>query len=219
MAVQLFDYELEEWVRGCPVPAAPLSAEQLTWRQRVQYTVGHTINDYCSLTPEVRNCTSIQLLLERRWPKKADGFLGDLHYWKVYARMAEQLSGIFANVSVTDYPVSLYEQWNAYIPELDLHLAMIFQAVWESKGVTGNPFTVQKFMVEEDAEVIKAFVHMTNVFWHSVYGKPPAGIEVYALMSGKKLSFRGETLGLPESLDYVYLLSESVSEDQALLQF
>ncbi|MNZ84071.1 hypothetical protein D3C78_1028160 [compost metagenome] len=202
------DYEIEEWIRsGLPLGSSP-TLKQLTWRQHVQYAVGHIINDYYSKSPEEREQTSVQLLVERRWPKKQDGFLNGLHYWKAYDRVAEQLTNIFDISDHSAYPVALYEQWNTHVKELNIDLTIIFQAIWESKEKAGQ-FTIQKFMVDEDIEVIKAFVFMANVFWHSVYGEPPGSIEIYTLMSGRKCSFARENLCYRESLDYVYLLSKT----------
>lgn len=208
MLETIYDYEVEEWIHsGLPLGTSP-SYKQLTWRQHVQYAVGHIINDYYSSPPEERAQTSVHMLVERRWPKRQDVFLSGLHYWKVYDRVAEQLTSIFDILDHTAYPVALYEQWNTHVEELKIDLTMIFQAVWESQEKAGQ-FTIQKFMVDEDMEVIKAFVFMTNVFWHSVYGEPPDSIEIYTLMSGRRYSFTRENLCYRESLDYVYLLSKT----------
>ncbi|MNC65233.1 hypothetical protein D3C75_1155060 [compost metagenome] len=70
-------------------------------------------------------------------------------------------------------------------------------------------------MIDDDIEVIKAFVFMTNVFWHSIYGESPGSIEIYTLMSGRKYSFARENLCYRESLDYVYLLSKTAAHARA----
>lgn len=59
---------------GAPATGLP------RWRQQVQYAVGHTLNDFYSLLPEVRRETPIQFLLERRWPPRGMLFL---HYCNI----------------------------------------------------------------------------------------------------------------------------------------
>lgn len=204
MRMQLFDYELEEWLRTYSAAGPSLPSKKLTWRQRVQYAVGHAINEYYGMIPDARNRMPVHVLLERRWPKRAEDFLGETHYRHVYLAVIEQLEQIFKEANSMDYPIALYEQWSTNVVELDLNLVMIFQVVWHSKRT--DEFIVQKFMVQDDAEVIQAFVHMANVFWHSVYGRPADQIDIYTLMSGGKYSYRGKKLPLQPSLDYMNLL-------------
>lgn len=61
------------------------------WRQQVQYAVGHTLNDYYSLPPDVRLQTPIQFLLEQRWPPRPGGFSSLLHYWEVKDQVLDSL--------------------------------------------------------------------------------------------------------------------------------
>lgn len=64
------------------------------WRQQVQYAVGHTLNDFYSLQPEVRRETPIQFLLERRWPPKGTAFPSLMHYWDIKTAVADELMRI-----------------------------------------------------------------------------------------------------------------------------
>ncbi|AZK48757.1 hypothetical protein [Paenibacillus lentus] len=211
MRMQLFDYELEEWLRTTYSAAcSSLPSKKLTWCHRVQYAVGHAINEYYGMIPDARARIPVHLLLERRWPKRVEDFLGEAHYRHVYRTVMEQLERIFKEANSADYPVALYEQWSTNVAELNLNLVMIFQVVWHNKQT--DEFIVQKFLVQDDAEVNQAFVHMTNVFWHSVYGRPADQIVVYALMNGRKYSYLGENLPLQQSLDYMNLLAEVVME-------
>ncbi|MNJ27050.1 hypothetical protein D3C77_215460 [compost metagenome] len=196
-----------EWLRTYSAEGISLPCKRLTWRQRVQYAVGHAINEYYGMMPEARSRMPIHVLLERRWPKRVEDFLGETHYRHVYLTMIEQLERIFKEANSMDYPVALYEQWNTNVAELELNLVMIFQAVWHSKQA--EEFIVQKFLAQDDAEVILAFVHMTNVFWHSAYGRPADQIDVYVLMSGRKYSYFGKGMPLQQSLDYMKLLAEA----------
>lgn len=206
---QVTDYELEGWIRSYKLTAenGRGCGHRMTWQQRVQYAVGHAVNDYFTLPPAVRLQTPIQVLLNRRWPRELSGFSDLAHYWEVYNRIVENLT-LVTGMMVYDYPVALYENWTTKATKLDIRLSLIVQAVWQERG---NPLQmkVQKFLVEDDEEMTDAFVHMVNVFWHNAFGRPPGEIEVYALLEGRRYSFAGESLSLSKSTDYMSLLVDT----------
>lgn len=176
------------------------------WRQQVQYAVGHTLNDFYSLQPEVRRETPVQFLLQRRWPPKGTAFPSLLHYWDTKTAVADELVRIASGNHIGEVPVLLYEQWHVPVPELAIELAMIFQLAWHSRK-DGRSLQLQKFMVNENEEVITGFLHMANVFCHKAYGEPAETIEIYTLLDSRRHIFDGAGIPLAESLDYVRLLS------------
>lgn len=215
MTRRIVDYELEEWLRSlvtAPTGQAGVGGQTcggspITWQQRVQYAVGHAINDYFTLIPAVRLHTPFQVLLNRRWPRNQSDFPDPLFYWQVYNRMVSELT-LITGMRIYDYPVALYEKWGTPAAGLDLHLSVIFQTVWQQRG-TPERVTIQKFLVEENETIAQAFIHMVNVFWHSAFGRPPGNIEVYALLEGRRRTVSGESINLQESLDYMLLLRDT----------
>jgi hypothetical protein len=157
MTKQLADYELEKWLRSLkldssgPAGACGQTYNQtysqsygptgggscISWQQRVQYAVGHAINDYFTLLPAVRLHTPIQVLLNRRWPRNQRDFPDPLFYWQVYHRMVSELTFI-TGTRIYEYPLALYENWGTHVAGLDLHLSIIFQAVWQEGGEPGS---------------------------------------------------------------------------------
>lgn len=176
------------------------------WKQQAQYAVGHTLNDYYSLRPEVRSLTPVQFLLERRWPPHDKAFDSWMHYWDVKTALADELTRIVSVNHPEEIPVMLYEQWHVPVPELGLELAMIFQLAWQSAR-EDRSLKLQKLMVHGNEEAITGFLHMANLFCHKAYGKPPESVEVFALLDGKRHCYEGSAFTLAESLDYVRLLS------------
>lgn len=209
MTMRMMDYEVEEWIRSQTNPWSLASTgPKITWQHRVQYAVGHAVNDYFTLDPAVRLQTPVQVLLNRRWPRSKDDFPDPLHYWQVYNNIVAQLT-LITGMMIYDYPVALYEKWGTPVPGLDLHLSVIFQAVWQNRR-DPRQVKIQKFLVEDNEELIKAFTHMTHVFWNSAFGGPPGEIEIYALLDDRKYTITGEALNLQHSLDYVFLLAETI---------
>ncbi|WP_334077775.1 hypothetical protein [Paenibacillus sanfengchensis] len=211
MTKRIVDYVLDEWIRSQTDWGSRDAAQpKITWQHRVQYAVGHAVNDYFTMDPAVRVHTPIQVLLNRRWPRSRADFKDPLHYWRVYNRIVAQLTRITGEM-IYEYPLALYENWETQVTELDVQLSVIFQAVWKSESGGGpNQVKVQKFLVENNEELVKAFVHTAHVFWHSAYGEPPGKIEVHALLDERKYIFTREMLDLQKSLDYVRLLAETV---------
>ncbi|WP_150273717.1 hypothetical protein [Paenibacillus tepidiphilus] len=183
------------------------------WRQQVQYAVGHTLNDFYSLQPEVRRETPIQFLLERRWPPKGNAFPSLMHYWDVKTAIADELMRIVSGNHLPDIPVKLYEQWHVQVPELEIELAMIFQLVWNSQ-MSGRCLKIQKFMVSGQEDLITGFLHMSNVFCHKAYGKPAETVEVFSLLDGARHCYDGSGISLTESLDYVRLLAVTLKLEE-----
>ncbi len=184
------------------------------WRQQVQYAVGHTLNDFYSLQPEVRSETPIQFLLERRWPPRGDAFPSLMHYWEVKNAVSDELMRIVSVNHLQEVPVLLYEQWHVPVPELEIELAMIFQLAWNAV-VPGRCLRIQKFMVNGNDEVITGFLHMANVFCHQAYGMPAERVEVYSLLDGRRYRFDGAGIQLTESMDYVRLLSVFLGREES----
>lgn len=217
MTKRIVDYVLEEWLRSQADPGSRDGTQlKITWQHRVQYAVGHAIHDYFTLDPAVRIHTPIQVLLNRRWPRSKAEFKDSLHYWQVYNLIAAQLTRITGEL-IYEYPLALYESWETKVKELDRHLSIIFQVVWPSR-TRPNQVKVQKFVVENNEELVKAFVHTAHVFWHSAYGEPPGEIEVVALLDDRKYVFTRKMLDLQKSLDYVLLLAETWDAQNAAEQ-
>ncbi|MFC3745957.1 hypothetical protein [Paenibacillus sp. GCM10012306] len=205
---RLHDYRMEHIMLGGSVKEGKgaLATGLPRWRQQVQYAVGHTLNDFYSLRPEVRRETPIQFLLERRWPPKGEAFPSLLHYWDVKTTISDELTRIVSVNHLQEIPLMLYEQWFVPVPELEVDLSMIFQLAWNS-GTSGRSLSIQKFMVNGNDDVITGFLHMANVFCNQAYGQPFETVEIYSLLDGRKHSFDGGAISYAESLDYVRLLS------------
>jgi hypothetical protein len=215
---RLYDYRMEHIMLG---GAANLSSGSPAtglprWLQQVQYAVGHTLNDFYSLLPEVRKETPIQFLLERRWPPKGDAFPSLLQYWDIKTSVADELMRIVSNNHLQEIPVMLYEQWHVPVPNLNLELSMITQLAWNSSQ-SGRSLNIQKFTVSGNEDTIAGYLHMTNVFCHEAYGEPAETVEIYSLLEGRKYSYKGHAIPYKESLDYVRLLS--VFLDQEVLPY
>ena len=213
---RLHDYRVEHKIVSGADHSADnrLSTALPRWHQQVQYALGHTLNDFYSLQPDVRRETPIQFLLERRWPHKGNSFTSLLHYWDIKTSITDELMRMASVNHLQDIPIMLYEQWSIAVPELNMELSMIFQLVWKSQ-TDKNGLIIQKYVVTADEELITGFLHMTNVFCQKAFGVSPEKVEIYSLLDGKKHSYDGSIIPLAESLDYVRLLSVYMEKEEA----
>ncbi|MDP1508610.1 hypothetical protein L8C07_04870 [Paenibacillus sp. CMAA1739] len=212
----LHDYQLEEMWRT-PQPIRPSQRkrgrEGWNWRQRVQYAIGHALNEYFGMEVEVRREVPVQYVLEKWWPKQSNSFDSLFHYWDVKSKVSGELSKVCALNNDLWMPVMLYEQFCTVVPELEVDISLIIQAAWQLSE-QADSLLIQKYMVDYNPNVISTFQHLTNVFCYYAFGALPQLIEVYCLLEGKKVRFLPGSTSLQQSLDYVQLLKDSVEDMQ-----
>lgn len=162
----LHDYQLEEMWRtpqSTRQSQGKRGREGWNWRQRVQYAVGHALNEYFGMEVEVRREIPVQYVLEKWWPTQPTGFESLFHYWDVKNKVSGELSKICALNRDLSVPVMLYEQFCTSVPELEVDISLIVQAAWQlSAGA--DSLLIQKYIVDYNLNVIHTFQHLTNVF-------------------------------------------------------
>ncbi|MFT9370178.1 hypothetical protein [Paenibacillus polymyxa] len=207
----LHDYQLEEmWRTPQPIRQSQRKRgrERWNWRQRVQYAIGHALNEYFGMEVEVRREVPVQYVLEKWWPKQSNSFESLFHYWDVKNKVSGELSKICALNNDLLVPVMLYEQFCTGVPELEVDISLIIQAAWQ-QSEQADSLLIQKYMVDYNPNVISTFQHLTNIFCYYAFGALPQLIEVYCLLEGRKVRFLAGSASLQQSLDYVRLLKDS----------
>ncbi|WP_429371244.1 hypothetical protein [Paenibacillus sp. DS2015] len=106
---EIHDFEIEEMIRCDNVKKCTCSTSNLNWRHRAQYAVGHALNDFYTLAPQVRKEISIQYLIERHWPRKMDDFDHPLHYWSVHNKIVEELTRVASSARIEKVSVPAEE--------------------------------------------------------------------------------------------------------------
>ncbi|MCM3783928.1 hypothetical protein M3231_13185 [Neobacillus mesonae] len=208
----LNDYKLEEmlWSERSLNRLKNLALgkpQVLEWRHRVQYAVSHTINDFYSLSAEVRREVPIQYLLEKRWPRHAVGFESSDHYWNMKARISDELVRLLTQLTELELPVLLFEEHKAYISDIHMDLSVIFQVAWQPDEMNTTGLYIQKYIVNYHDEVIRAYQNMMVVFCYHAFGCIPERIEVNCLLDRRKITLIPDEQKYREALDYVKLVS------------
>lgn len=200
------DYQLEEYLR-CPHKyynkyILRQSTDHLNWRQLVQYAVHHAIHEHYSLPAESRSSRKVQEFIDRHWTNKVYRFESEHHFHRVKSTVTQNLLLELFPGNVPVPPLMLFENISVWIDELQAEMSMIFQVVHWTK----QSFVIQKFLANEDIDVMTAFVHMASVVSRKAFQTMPEQIEIITLMTGEKHVYRPKEEILTSSLDYLRLM-------------
>lgn len=213
----LNDYQLEEmlwseksWNR---IRKEEKASEKYVWRHRVQYAVSHAVNEYYTLSPEVRREVPISYLLEKRWPRQISDFDSADQYWHVKSKVTSELIRAVSQRAEYLYPTLLFEELTIFVPELQMDLSVIFQTAWQLDTCSKAQLTIHKYMVSFHSEVIRAYQQLATVFCAHAFGKLPYCIEVDCLMEGKKVTYMPDEDDYLLALDYIKLASPLCSSE------
>jgi len=210
---RLQDYQLEKWLASAHRSQSVhlTSSEKYSWTQRVQYAVGHAVNRYYSAEPKFRIHTNTGELVDYRWPQRFDGFDSEKKYWELKDRVTANLNTFFQNNPYTENrPILLYEQLHTHVAELGLDLSMIAQVAWQYPKTLG--IHLQKFVVEDNPQVLDGYRHVARVFCRQAFGADPAKLEVFQVLEGKSTELSLHDIPYEQSLDYLRLAYQSIEE-------
>ncbi len=223
------DYKLEEVLRsavsdGCErrqARAATGALHPLHWRQLSQYALSHAINDYFALPSQARHPQLLPVLLERRWTNRCGAFDSLEHFAQIRQRLGSEMARLLEGRH-SDEPLLRFEQWETHHPQLRRRLSMIFQLVMSAEVEdgcaadgsrletaddlrNGQRYIVQKYVVDDSEELLRAFCHYTTVFCSSAFPRLPERIEIYSLLTGRCEVMHPVSNHLQQSVDYVRL--------------
>jgi hypothetical protein len=200
----LHDHHIESFMR-CPYKfyygwIHKKHVGQPTWRMTLQHVVNQVVKDYYSLAPDERTSFQVLAAIEKHWKRTINSttFSSKRECYTVLAKVTDHL---LQCLPVTDAhpPLFLFEKFTAYIDELQTDVCLTFQVGrWNRSG-----FQLQKFIVDDQEEMIYAYYHLATVFCQEAFGELPRKLEVTSLLSGKVYTFRPDTEDVPSALQYV----------------
>lgn len=184
------DYHLESFIR-CPYKfyyqhVLLLNPRQVKWKQMTQFIINQVIHNFYQLPLDEQNKLNVLKLIHRYWENVSPNlFESKVHYYTILAKTTDHLLQFLSIKKKKKPPLFLYQKLNTYIEELETQLSLTFElAEWS----TGS-FTIKKFLVEADEEMIQLYNHLMVVFSKEAFGKLPERIEIITLLEGKKYTF------------------------------
>ncbi|MDF2838190.1 MAG: hypothetical protein K0Q63_3830, partial [Paenibacillus sp.] len=73
----------------------------------------------------------------------------------------------------------------------------------------------QKLIVDDNAEAMELYLHMTVVFGMSAFGRLPSRIEALMPLNGRRHVWRPDLRQLQKSIDYMRLVKSMLGGDDA----
>ncbi|TMV45149.1 hypothetical protein FE783_30290 [Paenibacillus mesophilus] len=211
-AVVIEDYKLEELLRrpfrnNEPGADYPGLCTDITWRQIVQYSASHIVNDYFSLTPEQRSAEAIDKSAHRRWSNRAYKFESADHYHYIRNVTVSNVTR-FLSEDRDIVPLVLFESFRRHIPSVNSDISFITQVLYRTGSGKESPYVIQKYLVDDDPGVIAGFRHIAVLFGSEAFGSLPGRIEVFGVLSGNRYVFRPQPEEIAKAADYIRLLRD-----------
>ena len=98
--------------------------------------------------------------------------------------------------------------------ELETQLSLTFElAEWSTQS-----FTIKKFLVEANEDIIDLYHHLLVVFSHEAFGTLPEKIEILTLLEGKKYTFSPTIDHIAQGIMHLELYEEPVAASRPLFQ-
>ena len=203
------DYHLESFIR-CPYKfyyqhVLSLNPSQVKWRQVVQLIINQVVQNFYQLPLDAQNKLNALKLIDRYWKNVSPQvFESKVYYYMVLAKTTDHLLQCLVMKKKQKPPLFLYQKLNTYIEELESQLSLTFElAEWST-----HSFTVKKFLLEADEEMIQLYYHLMVVFSNEAFGKLPDRIEIITLLEGEKYTFSPTMNNVTQGIMYLEYMKD-----------
>jgi hypothetical protein len=203
------DYHLESFIR-CPYKfyyqhVLSLNPSQVKWRQVVQIIINQVVQNFYQLPPNAQHKLNLLKLIDRSWKNVSPQlFESKVYYYMVLAKTTDHLLQYLVMKKKQKPPLFLYQKLNTYIEEMETQLSLTFElAEWSP-----HSFTVKKFLVEADEEMIQLYYHLIVVFSNEAFGKLPDRIEIITLLEGEKYTYSPTMNNVTQGIMYLEYMKD-----------
>ncbi|RSK26594.1 hypothetical protein EJF36_06830 [Bacillus sp. HMF5848] len=184
------DYHLESFIR-CPYKfyyqhVLSVPGSQIHWKQVVQYILNKIVQGFYQLPNSEQSKLSILKLIDSYWQHiDIQLFESKIQYYTVLAKTTDYLLQFLTPRKTNEKPLFLYEKLNTYVDELETQLSVTLElGEWSRES-----FTVKKYLLEADDELVKLYNYLIIVFSKQAFGKLPEKIEIVNLMKGEVYTY------------------------------
>ncbi|WP_084783284.1 hypothetical protein [Bacillus dakarensis] len=181
------DYHLESFIR-CPHAfyyeyILMLNSSHSDWRNVVQSVINRIVHHFYQLPLKEQKPLNLMKLIQHYW-KDVDVqlFESKENYYMILAKTTDHLLKFLPSKKKQMPPLFLYQKLNTFIAELETQVSVTFEvAEW---SVTS--FSIKKYLMEADEQLIQLYYHLISVFSDKAFGKLPDKIEIISLLDGKR---------------------------------
>lgn len=163
------------------------------------------VRSFYQLPPNRQHKLSVLKLIDKCWKNVSPQiFESKVHYYMVLAKTTDHLLQFLSIKQEKNPPLFLYQKLKTYIEELETQLSLTFEvAEWSA-----DAFTIKKFLVEADEEMIKLYQYLIVVFSNEAFGKLPERIEIITLLEGKKYTFSPDPSHVTKGMKYLKMIKD-----------
>ncbi|WP_019424418.1 hypothetical protein [Paenibacillus sp. OSY-SE] len=206
---RLSDDELERFVRcrRCYFRKCRNSHES-SWINAAQASVNKIVHAYYARAPETRTPASVIHDIERYWTQERERFQSEQHYVLIKRSVSYNLSEYLTSESSGQSLLLLGETLTVQAAELGATLSMTLQMAECSDA----SFVVRKYVIADEPQVFKAFIHLAIVFAHEAFHRLPEKIEVCSLLNGTAYTVHPKAEHYRSSVDFLRLMLGVMSE-------
>ncbi|MFD2804147.1 hypothetical protein ACFSYB_04440 [Litchfieldia salsa] len=181
----------------------------MKWRQVVQQLINKIVLNYYLLPEREQTKLNILKLVDRYWENvNIKIFSSKLHYYNVLATTTDQLLQSLTTRKNNQPPLFLFEKINTYINELETQLSLTFDIVeWSTKT-----FTVKKYLLDADEEMIRLYNQLLVVFSKKAFGKIPESIEIITLVKGETYRYSPTVNDVEQGIQYLKYMKSLLLE-------
>lgn len=205
----LADYKVERWLMTGSEPAMQLAAADPSWKQLTQYAAYHAINAWYTMLPTRRSYAALCAAFDGKWTNKTRKFDSTQHYNEVREIVLHHLYSLLsAEGEGCSWPHMVFESSSVFVPQLDVRLSMIIHLLAPAE----RTFALHKYVMEERADVMELFTHMSIVFSHAAFGVLPEHIRIINIMTGTRHVLEPQMCDVEASMDYLRLIKGVYSD-------
>ncbi len=171
---------LLEWFIQSPYHVKDSSTKPC-WKHEVQLMINQVVRHYFQLPRPIQNSISIMKLIDTyRKNLQIEGFESVSHYCVVMAKITDHLLAFLSSESKHVPQIYFYH------PQEGIHS---FPINLELTEYSSKSYSMKKYLLLADDDLITGFQLMLSVYSVNVYGKLPDKVQIVTLMDGKTYEY------------------------------
>jgi CRISPR/Cas system-associated exonuclease Cas4 (RecB family) len=183
-------------------------ASKVEWKKVMQFIVNQVVKDFFMLPVKMRTPIKALEIIEKHLTSiKTNIFDSKIDYYLVVAKVTDYLMQDLTKNYGTLPPLFINEKFRQYFEELETHLSLTIEvAEWEQES-----FTVTKYLVDTNHEMITLYYYLTVVFCERSFGRLPSSIRIVSLLNGEEFVHCPSPTEMKKGLHYIEKLIDTLS--------
>ncbi|BCB05560.1 hypothetical protein [Bacillus sp. KH172YL63] len=182
-------------------------AREVEWKKVMQFIVNQVVKDFFLMPAKMRTpFNALEIIQKHLGSLKTTFFDSKIQYYLAVAKVTDYLMQDLTQNYGSLPPLFVNEKFRQYFEELETHLSLTIEvAEWEK-----DSFTVTKYLVDSNPEMITLYYYLTVVFCGRSFGKLPAAVRIVSLLSGEEFVHSPTQSEMEKGLLYIETLKDKL---------